>query len=174
MSEKIITGVDKFGNAIVIKVGVKHEEESVVNLLKSVLKYENGLVTTKVIGGEISHAPNVQEIRQGLLMPRFIWSLRVMPKLTSATIVLDHCVPRIVLALKTIHNAGYVHKPDNILVDCKGNWHLGDYGSVVKQGDPIRSTTTCYLPLQFCNDNVANIQLDFLMLSMLMLQYLGG
>eukprot|EP00197_Chlamydomonas_leiostraca_P003989 CAMPEP_0202868806 /NCGR_PEP_ID=MMETSP1391-20130828/11090_1 /ASSEMBLY_ACC=CAM_ASM_000867 /TAXON_ID=1034604 /ORGANISM="Chlamydomonas leiostraca, Strain SAG 11-49" /LENGTH=412 /DNA_ID=CAMNT_0049549015 /DNA_START=115 /DNA_END=1353 /DNA_ORIENTATION=+ len=81
----------------------------------------------------------------------------VMPQYVTTVAKLLHTPPQKVLvqgmrmreALQFIHSRGYVHmdvKADNIFLDMAGAWWLADFGSAVKKGQPIHSTTHWFAP----------------------------
>jgi serine/threonine protein kinase len=77
-----------------------------------------------------------------LQLPWYPASLNKLPKLTSEVIFRGaKCIEA---ALHSNHGKGLIHadvKEDNVFVDGKGLWHLGDYGSIVRIGDPVWSCT---------------------------------
>lgn len=78
-----------------------------------------------------------------LVMPRFPSSLTGNVMLLDAECLVVQ-TKRIVGALNFIHNANKVHmdvKGDNIFVSSDGDWYLGDFGSCVRVGDPIKTFT---------------------------------
>jgi len=85
----------------------------------------------------------------GIVMPRFVTTLGKAPQIPLTTILTQGT--RILNAVKTVHSRGYVHldiKPDNIFIDQKGNWFLGDFGSCKPAGAIISSSTPMYYPLK--------------------------
>jgi hypothetical protein len=50
---------------------------------------------------------------------------------------------------------------DNIFVDHEGNWLLGDFGSAVKIGSPVISTTQLFGPLPSMIGEPAQPQFDW-------------
>jgi hypothetical protein len=77
-----------------------------------------------------------------LQLPWYTASLTNLPKLSRALLYRGgKCIEA---ALQIMHERGLVHadvKADNVFVDRDGSWHLGDYGSVVRVGEPIWSCT---------------------------------
>lgn len=77
-----------------------------------------------------------------LQLPWYPASLNKLPKLTSEVIFRGaKCIEA---ALHVIHGKGLIHadiKEDNVFVDGEKLWHLGDYGSIVRIGDPVWSCT---------------------------------
>ncbi|KAG2428097.1 hypothetical protein HYH02_014445 [Chlamydomonas schloesseri] len=82
-----------------------------------------------------------------MVMPRYVSSLAAMVPLTPAAVLAG--AERISKALEWIHGKGFTHmdvKAANIFVDADGRWWLGDFGSAVRAGLPVKSTTTWFAP----------------------------
>lgn len=80
----------------------------------------------------------------GLLMPKYERSLATVPGLfLPAGALLDRA--RVLLsAVRHVHARRFVHmdvKEANVFVGADGSWWLGDFGSCVREGAPISSTT---------------------------------
>lgn len=79
----------------------------------------------------------------GLLMPKFNRSLDQSDH-QLAEDVLFMCAQQMLAAVNFIHQTGWVHmdlKESNVFVDHEGDWFVGDFGSCVKHGAPVTSTT---------------------------------
>lgn len=84
----------------------------------------------------------------GLLMPKYERSLEAADVQLSSS-VLFHRTTTMVAALNAIHERGWVHmdvKEANIFVDFVGQWWIGDFGSCVRVGTAIVSTTVSCHP----------------------------
>ena len=111
----------------------------------------------------------------GLLMPYFTRSL------ASAELRLGHDIllaraRDLVAAVNYIHSKGFVHmdmKEANIFVDVAGLWWLGDFGSCVVEGSPIRTTTPAYNPRNHAEGLRSEFWYDWHMLATLLLRQLG-
>ena len=82
---------------------------------------------------------------KAMVMPRYATTIAQSPKFPSKIIIREG--RKIFEALKFMHGRGVVHmdvKGDNILLDQKGNWLLGDFGSCRFIGDLILSTTEIF------------------------------
>ena len=80
----------------------------------------------------------------GLLMPKYERSLDAAPEVVLPQVVLFSRAKALLDALRHVHAAGFVHmdvKEANVLVDAAGCWALGDFGSAVREGEAITSTT---------------------------------
>ena len=80
----------------------------------------------------------------GLLMPKYERSLDAAPEVLLPQVVLFSRAKALLDALRHVHAAGFVHmdvKEANVFVDAAGCWALGDFGSAVREGEPIMSTT---------------------------------
>ena len=55
-------------------------------------------------------------------------------------------------------------KPSNIFIDLNGTFFLGDFGSVRKLGESIKSSTEAFVPFE-SNSNVASVEYDYWMLA---------
>ena len=80
----------------------------------------------------------------GLLMPKYERSLDAAPEVVLPQAVLILRAKALLGALRHVHAAGFVHmdvKEANVFVDAAGNWALGDFGSAVREGAAITSTT---------------------------------
>jgi hypothetical protein len=64
-------------------------------------------------------------------------------------------------------------KETNIFVDAGGLWWLGDFGSCVEVGHPIRSTTPVYNPRGHAEGRRSEFWYDWQMLAMLLLRQSG-
>lgn len=79
----------------------------------------------------------------GLIMPRYVLSLASASFPRPAAALLPRA-REMIAALTHLHSCGWVHmdiKSPNILIDQSGSWWLGDFGSCVRQGEPVRSTS---------------------------------
>lgn len=80
----------------------------------------------------------------GLLMPKYDRSLATVPELVLAEDVLLKRAEVLLAAVRHVHGAGFVHmdvKEANVFVDAAGGWWLGDFGSAVREGAHVTSTT---------------------------------
>jgi len=80
----------------------------------------------------------------GLLMPKYDHSLADVANHVLPQHVVLSRARGLVGAVNYLHSRGYVHmdiKEANIFVDFNGKWILGDFGSAVKYGEKITSTT---------------------------------
>jgi len=80
----------------------------------------------------------------GLLMPKYERSLDAAPEVVLPQVVLFSRAKALLDALRHVHAAGFVHmdvKEANVFVDAAGCWALGDFGSAVREGEAIMSTT---------------------------------
>ena len=80
----------------------------------------------------------------GLLMPKYDRSLFSVPDLILSEAVLLERAKSLLAAVRHIHRVGFVHmdiKEANVFVSSEGLWFLGDFGSAVREGEPIISTT---------------------------------
>jgi hypothetical protein len=115
---------------------------------------ENYLVYCEVIDFEVDEEACAEmKFRKGkfnaLKMERFVDVLRKHVAVSSSLELLKGA-QMIEKAINAIHSKGFVHmdvKGDNIFIRPNGDWLLGDYGSCVKAGDQITSTTKKLYPL---------------------------
>ena len=80
----------------------------------------------------------------GLLMPKYDRSLFSVPDLILSEAVLLERAKSLLAAVRHMHSVGFVHmdiKEANVFVSSEGLWFLGDFGSAVREGEPITSTT---------------------------------
>jgi hypothetical protein len=80
----------------------------------------------------------------GLIMPKYERSLDAAPEVVLPQVVLFSRAKALLDALRHVHAAGFVHmdvKEANVFVDAAGFWALGDFGSAVRKGEAIMSTT---------------------------------
>ncbi|GIL77537.1 hypothetical protein Vretimale_2937 [Volvox reticuliferus] len=123
-----------------------------------IVTFEIGINHVSVVG----RAPGLYA---ALCMPRYVSSLRSMVQLSAAAVLAGG--RRMVAALEWIHDKQYIHmdvKADNIFVDMEGRWWLGDFGSTVRKGSPVTSTTTWFAPRKVL-DLPAEPQYDWHMLA---------
>lgn len=116
------------------------------------------------------------EIFSGLLMPYFARSLASTEVLLRHDILLSRARDS-VAAINYLHSKGFVHmdiKEANIFVDAAGIWWLGDFGSCVAPGSPIRTTTPAYNPRGHAEGLPAEHWYDWQMLAALLLRQLGA
>ena len=101
-------------------------------------------------------------------MPRYASSLaKSLP--FSASVLLNGG-RRIQKALEYMHSKGFVHmdvKADNIFIDANGLWFLGDFGSAVKIGQNVTSTTEWFTAGNWIG-KAAKIEFDWFMLAVTM------
>lgn len=79
-------------------------------------------------------------------------------------------------AISYLHGLGFVHsdvKPDNIFLGAGGVFLLGDFGSLVKFGNFIHSTTPVFIPSD-ADTHVASPALDWWMLAMFIAEEWSG
>lgn len=101
-----------------------------------------------------------------LLMPPYVCCLSKAMKSFDASVLIAGG-RRIQRALEYVHSKGYVHmdvKTDNIFIDWKGLWFLGDFGSAVKIGQTVKSTTETFTTGGWF-DRAAKIEFDWFMLA---------
>ncbi|EFJ49154.1 hypothetical protein VOLCADRAFT_104361 [Volvox carteri f. nagariensis] len=105
-------------------------------------------ILTFKLGAEHKSTVNrVPGLYAALCMPRYVSSLVKMVPLPAAAVLAGG--RRMAAALEWIHQKEYTHmdvKGDNIFVDSKGRWWLGDFGSTVRTGSPVTSTTLFFAP----------------------------
>ena len=80
----------------------------------------------------------------GLLMPKYERSLAAVPELVLSEAVLFERAQALLAAVRHVHGSGFVHmdiKEANVFIGDDGSWWLGDFGSAVREGAPIVSTT---------------------------------
>ena len=80
----------------------------------------------------------------GLLMPKYERSLAAVPELVLSEEVLYERAQTLLAAVRHMHHIGFVHmdiKEANVFVGDDGSWWLGDFGSAVREGASIVSTT---------------------------------
>ena len=80
----------------------------------------------------------------GLLMPKYSRSLATVPDFVLAEEHLLVRAQQLLAAVRHVHGVGFVHmdiKEANIFVGSSGSWWLGDFGSAVREGSAITSTT---------------------------------
>ena len=85
----------------------------------------------------------------GLLMRKLERSLATVPELVLAEEELFARAQALETAVRHVHAVGFVHmdiKEGNVFVDADGAWWLGDFGSCVREGEPITSTTLGLCP----------------------------
>ena len=93
------------------------------------------------------------EIEFALEMPLLTCSLSLVPRPISDE-VLEEVARALLAALEFVHSKGIVHgdvKISNILIQ-KGKFYLADFGSSVKIGEPLTSTTISSLPDTIAED----------------------
>ncbi|GIL71846.1 hypothetical protein Vretimale_670 [Volvox reticuliferus] len=123
-----------------------------------IVTFEIGIDHVSVVG----RAPGLYA---ALCMPRYVSSLTSMVPLPAAAVLAGG--RRMVAALEWIHGKKYIHmdvKADNIFVDAEGRWWLGDFGSAVRKGSLVTSTTACFAPRKVL-DLPAEPQYDWHMLA---------
>ena len=77
-------------------------------------------------------------------MPKYERSLDAAPEVVLPQVVLFSRAKALLDALRHVHAVGFVHmdvKEANVFVDAAGCWALGDFGSAVRKGEAIMSTT---------------------------------
>jgi Protein kinase domain len=80
----------------------------------------------------------------GLLMPKYDRSLFSVPDLVLSEALLLERAQSLLAAVRHMHSVGFIHmdiKEANVFVGFDGSWWLGDFGSAVREGEPITSTT---------------------------------
>ncbi|EFJ43027.1 hypothetical protein VOLCADRAFT_96771 [Volvox carteri f. nagariensis] len=105
------------------------------------------VITFKLGAEHMSNVDRVPGLYAALCMPRYVSSLALMVPLPAAAVLAGG--RRMAAALEWIHEKEYTHmdvKADNIFVDSKGRWWLGDFGSTVRTGSPVTSTTIIFAP----------------------------
>ncbi|KAG2424483.1 hypothetical protein HXX76_014535 [Chlamydomonas incerta] len=105
------------------------------------------IVTFELGNDHVSIVGRAPGLHAAICMPRYVSSLASMVQLPAAAVLAGG--RRMVAALEWIHDKTYIHmdvKADNIFVDPKGRWWLGDFGSAVRKGSPVTSTTTWFAP----------------------------
>ncbi|KAG2436525.1 hypothetical protein HYH02_011463 [Chlamydomonas schloesseri] len=113
-----------------------------------------------------SHYPGVYA---AVLMPYYAGTVAKLPPIPLQ--VLPAAVQRMVEALEWIHRVDFVHmdvKADNIFIDAAGRWWLGDFGSAVRTGSAIMSTTRWFAPPAATIKAAAVPQFDWHMLAVAM------
>lgn len=81
-----------------------------------------------------------------LIMKRCVSTVSCAPHF-AAHVILENAEKRILPAIERMHELGYVHldiKLSNIFVDGRGNWWLGDFGSMRPEGELVYSSTNAY------------------------------
>ncbi|GIM06127.1 hypothetical protein Vretimale_10523, partial [Volvox reticuliferus] len=105
------------------------------------------IVTFELGNDHVSIVDRAPGLYAALCMPRYVSSLTSMVQLPAAAVLAGG--RRMVAALEWIHDKKYIYmdvKADNIFVDPEGRWWLGDFGSAVRKGSPVTSTTTWFAP----------------------------
>ena len=77
-------------------------------------------------------------------MPRYGRSLATVPDFVLAEEHLLTRAQQLLAAVRHMHGVGFVHmdiKEANVFVGSGGTWWLGDFGSAVREGAAITSTT---------------------------------
>ena len=109
---------------------------------------------------------------QALVMPRYATTVAELPQLTETAIVAG--ILRLKTAVDYVHSKGLVHmdvKAANVFVDSVGGWVLGDFGSCVSNGKPVRSCTYMFHPAGkklLASDAIVSFDVDFLLILLIM------
>jgi hypothetical protein len=112
----------------------------------------------------------------GLLMPYFTRSLASAEVLLRRDVLLSRALD-LVAAISSLHSKGFVHmdvKEANVFVDAAGHWWLGDFGSCVAPGSPIRTTTPAFNPRGQAEGLPSAFWYDWQMLVSLLLRQMGA
>ena len=78
------------------------------------------------------------------MMPKYDHNLAEVPEFVYAEELLLERAQALLAAVRHVHGAGFVHmdiKETNVSVGWDGSWWLGDFGSTVREGAAITSTT---------------------------------
>lgn len=156
----LMSAVDKNGRQLIVKtfrrdansanigMTVNQKIAAINNELefhRNLMAVNNNIGFVETVGVSKVLLPS-NEVLDCIIMPHYISTVLHSPSFFAETIVTQS--RRICGALKYMHDNGMVHmdvKGDNIFVNSDGLWFLGDFGSCVKIGQPITSTTpSCY------------------------------
>jgi serine/threonine protein kinase len=114
-----------------------------------------------------------QHQSHGLLMPRYAHDISQTYAQLEETILFERALAMVV-AVNNVHKVDLVHmdiKQSNILVDHLGKWWLGDFGSCVKHGEVVQTTTPFFFPRDVTGE-ASQWHFDWYMLAIVVLSQL--
>lgn len=123
----------------------------------------DGLIKCEVSRVEVKHEKGlyIAQSEWGVIkMHHYVSSLAKFPQFSEN--LLKENFHHILKALNQLHLLGFVHmdvKPDNVFVDQNLNWHLGDFGSSCKIGDPVIGFTPVMNPWMVPKTAIPSIDL---------------
>jgi hypothetical protein len=135
----ILTAFDDEGAAALLKVVDEREHAAEIAAALAV-SGGPGVVKSRLCSAADSEGRDFS----GLLMAKYERSLDAAPDVVLAEGVLFDRATTLLAALRHVHACGLVHmdvKEANVFVDAAGGWALGDFGSAVREGAPVTSTT---------------------------------
>jgi hypothetical protein len=119
-------------------------------------------------GASTAHNSSHKVLRDWVSMPLYGGTLDDFPKPLENDVV-SKMIRQLMIGLQFLHDNGLVHmdvKPSNIFVDQRGDFFLGDFGSVTKIDGKITSTTKTFFPEGVDIGQAATTRHDYWMLAM--------